>query len=105
LLDHSASLSYTASMRFEWDKAKNIVNIQKHRIDFADVPAVFLGPMLVEPDEREDYGEQRWIGVGILGKAVVVVVFTERERNMVRIISARKANANERKKFEGHIKN
>jgi uncharacterized DUF497 family protein len=44
-------------MLFEWDEDKNRANIQKHKIDFADIPAIFSGPMVVELDEREDYGE------------------------------------------------
>jgi hypothetical protein len=40
--------------------------IGDHRIDFADVPAVFNGPMLIELDDRQDYGEERWIGLGLL---------------------------------------
>ena len=35
-------------MRFEWDEEKNTVNIRNHKIDFADVPSIFNGPMLVE---------------------------------------------------------
>ncbi len=64
-------------MRFEWDEEKNAVNIHNHKIDFADVPPIFNSPMLVELDEREDYGEDRWIGIGILRNIVAVVVFTE----------------------------
>jgi uncharacterized DUF497 family protein len=41
-------------MLFEWDEDKNRANIQKHKIDFADIPAIFNSPVL---DEREDYGE------------------------------------------------
>ena len=48
--------------------------------------------MLVELDDREDYGEDRWVGIGFLGNVVVVVVFTERRRDTIRIVSARKAN-------------
>lgn len=50
-------------MRFEWDESKNAENIRKHKIDFADVPAMFAGPMLVKLDDRQDYGEERWIGL------------------------------------------
>ena len=64
-------------MRYVWDAAKNRANIRDHRIDSADVPAVFNDPMLVELDEREDYGEDRWIGMGLLHHVAVVVVFTE----------------------------
>ncbi len=55
-------------MQFEWDEAKNLENIRKHRIDFADVPDMFDGSMLVELDERTDYGEDRWIGIGFFTK-------------------------------------
>jgi uncharacterized DUF497 family protein len=92
-------------MRFEWDEEKTAINIRKHKIDFADVPPVFDSPMLIELDEREDYGEDRWIGIGILRNTVVIVVFTERHRDTIRIISVRKANQHERKKYEQAIEN
>jgi hypothetical protein len=43
-------------MQFEWDEAKNLENIRKHEIDFADVSDMFDGPMQIEPDDRFDYG-------------------------------------------------
>lgn len=92
-------------MRFTWDENKNNINIQKHKIDFVDVPSVFDGPMLIELDAREDYGEERWKGIGFLRKGVVVVIFTERHNDTIRIISARKADKNERTKFEQSLKN
>lgn len=92
-------------MRFEWDEAKNRLNIRDHKIDFADVPPVFRGPMLVELDDREEYGEDRWVAVGSLGNLVIVVVYTERRRDTVRIISARKANRFERRRYEQSLKN
>lgn len=52
-------------MRFEWDERKNRANIRSHGVDFVDVPLVFNGPMLVDLDEREEYGD-RWIGIGFL---------------------------------------
>ena len=63
-------------MLFEWDEDKNRANIQKHRIDFADIPAIFSGPMVVELDEREDYGEERWISIGFLRNIVIRRGFT-----------------------------
>ena len=92
-------------MRFEWDEEKNAVNIRNHKIDFADVPPIFNRPMLVELDEREDYGEDRWIGIGILRNIVAVVVFTEPSQDTIRIISARKANKHERKRYEQALTN
>ena len=65
-------------MRFEWDESKNTAHIRKHKIDFCDVPSVFDAPLMVEYDDRQDYGKDRWIGIGTLrGIIVVVVVFTE----------------------------
>jgi uncharacterized DUF497 family protein len=90
-------------MRFEWDEAKNRANIRKHRIDFADIPQVFDGPMVVALDTRKEYGEDRWIGTGFLRQAVVVVVFVETSLNTIRIISARKAEKHEREKFKEEI--
>lgn len=90
-------------MQFEWDEAKNIENIRKHKIDFADVPTMFDGSMLIELDDRFDYGEDRWFGIGFLGNGVAVVVWTERQGNVIRIISARRANRYERKRFEQYL--
>ena len=90
-------------MVFEWDEAKNLENIRKHKIDFADVPQMFDGSMLTELDDRFDYGEDRWIGIAFLGNGVAVVVWTERQENIIRIISARKANRYERQKFEEYL--
>ncbi|MFN7523722.1 MAG: BrnT family toxin, partial [Aphanizomenon sp.] len=83
-------------MQFEWDEAKNLENIRKHQIDFQDVYKIFDSPMLIEVDERFDYGEERWFGIGFLGNGVAVVVWTEKQGNVIRIISARKANRYER---------
>ena len=87
-------------MRFEWDDAKNRENIRKHGIDFADASDVFAGPMLVGLDDRADYGEDRWIGLGLLRSRVVVVAYTEPAEGVVRIISMRKALSHERTRYE-----
>ncbi|MGB8215077.1 MAG: BrnT family toxin [Anaerolineales bacterium] len=81
-------------MSYEWDEQKRRGNIQKHGIDFVDLPELFEGDVIILPDERFDYGETRFIGLGILKNQVVVVAYTERSDN-IRIISARKATKNE----------
>ncbi|MGI2906044.1 BrnT family toxin [Tolypothrix sp. VBCCA 56010] len=90
-------------MQFEWDEAKNLENIRKHKIDFADVPTMFDGSMLIELDNRFDYGEDRWIGIGFLRNGVAVVIWTERQGDVIRIISARRANKYERQQFEEYL--
>jgi uncharacterized DUF497 family protein len=87
-------------MDFTWDKKKNQSNIKTHGIDFSDVVSMFDLPMLISIDNRQDYGEERWVGVGFLKGIIAVVVFTENDdKNQIRIISCRKATKNESKKF------
>jgi len=94
-------------MKFEWDDEKNKINkinIRKHRVDFADVVQVFTGPIYISYDTRRDYGEDRAVAIGLLHGNAVVVVYVERNKDTIRIISARKATRNERHTFENEIK-
>ena len=92
-------------MKFEWDEGKNKTNLQKHGIDFNDVAELFNQPMLVLLDSRDDYDEERWIGIGMLFELVCVTVYTEREDDVIRIISARKATKREAIAYASTIKN
>jgi uncharacterized DUF497 family protein len=92
-------------MRFEWDEQKNQNNIRKHGFDFADAWKIFAGPMLVDVDDREEYGETRWIGIGMIEMRVVVVVYVEINAETTRVISLRKALDYERKAYEASIQN
>ena len=65
---------------------------------------VFRLPLRVSLDERQDYGEDRWIGIGILDGRFVGVVFTEPDEQAIRIISLRKALSYERKCYEQYLK-
>ena len=98
--------SYKYAVRIEWDPLKNAMNIQKHGFDFEDAWEVFENPLLVKSDARKDYGEQRWIGIGVMRThpVVVVIVFTIREPDIIRMISMRKAGKEERKGYEEAIK-
>lgn len=64
---------------------------------------MFQHPMVTFLDQRKDYGEERWIGIGILKTIVAVVVFSEPGENTIRIISARKANHYENKIYRDEI--
>jgi uncharacterized DUF497 family protein len=87
-------------MRFVWDQRKNRQNIRKHGIDFHDVGEMFSHPMLVHLDVRQDYGEDRWIGVGLLRDVVAVVVYVVwLDEETIRIISARKATNYEKEEY------
>jgi hypothetical protein len=79
----------------EWSDAKN----------FADAQEMFRGYLLVRPDTREDYGEERWIGIGAIQGRVAFGVFAEPSPDTVRIISLRKAGHEEQKEYEDAIQN
>jgi uncharacterized DUF497 family protein len=85
-------------VRYEWDEAKRKANILKHRIDFVDVPAIFEGDTVTIMDERFDYGEARYLTLGLLKARVIVVAHTE-TANVIRIISARKATHYEEESY------
>jgi len=87
-------------VRFEWDKAKNERNIRDRGLDFADASEMFDSLMLVRPDARKDYGENRYTSIGIVKGRVMVFVYTERRPDLIRIISFRKANSREQKRYE-----
>jgi uncharacterized protein len=91
-------------MNYEWDEHKRQANVKKHGIDFVDVPELFDGDIIIIPDERLDYGETRFIGIGMLRNQIVVVAYTERGEN-IRIISARKATKNEQIYYLKQISN
>jgi len=87
-------------VRFQWDPKKNRDNVRKHGLDFADASEVFEGPLLAHPDTREDYGEERWLGIGRIRGRVVAVVFATIGTDTIRFISLRKADRRERAQYE-----
>lgn len=86
-------------MLFVWDEAKRETNLTKHGVDFLDAVEVLADTPLLREDARRDYGEQRCVALGEYRGRVLVVVFTLRE-GVFRIISARRANARERRRYE-----
>ena len=83
---------------FEWDERKNRQNIEKHGISFRRAATIFNGSVLQWEDNRKDYGEERRIAIGRMANRILQVVYTLRNRN-IRIISARKATKDERRKY------
>jgi len=87
-------------MTFEWDETKNRTNIRKHGFHFAEAEKMFRGFLLVRSDTREDYGEERWIGIGMIQGRVAFVAFAQPSDDIIRIISLRKADREEREQYE-----
>jgi uncharacterized protein len=85
-------------MRFIWDEPKRQANLNKHGVDFTAAERVFAGPTFTFEDDREDYGEQRWVTLGLLGVQVIVIVHTETAEE-IRVISMREADNHEQRLF------
>ena len=77
-------------MQYEWDEQKRLSNVRKHGIDFRDAVEIFESDTVLMEDERFNYGERRFVSLGLLRGRVIVVVHTE-QAGVTRIISARKA--------------
>ena len=88
--------------QFIWDPIKNRTNITKHGISFFTGAKIFDGPILEEEDTRQDYGEPRIIALGRSEGRILYVVYTRRN-SVIRIISARKANRDERAEYTSQI--
>ncbi|HEY1245304.1 MAG TPA: BrnT family toxin [Hyphomicrobiaceae bacterium] len=85
---------------FEWDDAKAEANRRKHKVNFHAARRVFEDPLvLILQDHSEDYGEDRFLAIGRVGDLFLAVAYAERG-NRTRIISARKANAHERRTYD-----
>ena len=92
-------------MRYEWDEEKNRLNQQKHGVSFEEAREVFDDALQISKlDKRFSYFEERWITIGATSKYKILVVanlfFTDDGEEIVRIISARKANKMEREAYE-----
>ena len=92
-------------MKFEWDDAKDRSNKKKHGVSFAEVRPLFeSGEEFLEIfDAEHSEAEDRFIAIGPIDRGIVVVVYTEREEDLVRIIGARFANKREQALFRSHM--
>ncbi len=86
-------------MELEFDPDKRRKTLVERELDFADANHVFEGKHFTAEDFREGYNEQRFITVGKLDDRMIVLVWTPREQTR-RIISMRKANEREQKRYD-----
>jgi uncharacterized DUF497 family protein len=89
---------------YTWDPAKPVANYRKHRVRFEAAVAVFVDLHVVTEMDRIEGGEQRWRSIGMVdGTLLLLVAHTEEEDDgdeIVRIISARRADRKERRDYE-----
>ena len=79
-------------------ETKRQANLKKHGVDFATAERVFAGPTFTFEDDRERYGERRWVTLGLSGRTVMVIVHTETE-DEIRVISMREGDNDEQLLF------
>jgi hypothetical protein len=88
-------------MRFVWDEVKDRRNRSKHKVSFETARVVFDDPLARSVQDRIVGGEERWQTLGVVGGSVVLLVahtqVDEGDEEVIRIVSARKATARERK--------
>ena len=87
---------------YEWDETKNRENLVKHGLSFHDAADVFAGSFVTVEDTRRDYGEPRFITLGLLRGRTVVIAHTARA-GRTRVISMRKANSREARHYRERL--
>lgn len=91
-------------MQFEWDLEKNRRNWRKHGISFEEATGVFDVPDALELfDDRHSDFEDRFITLGPIERGLIMVVWTERDDDITRVISARFATPAERRRYHHHL--
>ena len=99
-VDHTTGRPYNINEdEFEWDAAKSESNLAKHGVSFEAARSVFADVFACERcDVDSDPGEIRYVITGVVNEVILTVVYTERG-DRIRIISARKATAHERREY------
>jgi hypothetical protein len=98
-------MAYIAPVRFTWDEAKNRANHRKHGVSFEDARRLFVSGVdyLEIFDEAHSQHEHRFFAIGPIARGLVLVVWTERGEDTIRIIGARWANKREQILYRSHM--
>lgn len=99
-------MAYNDSLvRITWDRAKDLANQKRHGLSFEEARALLVSGVdyLEIFDEEHSEHEDRFISIGPIARGIVLVVWTERDENTVRIISARFATKRETALYREHV--
>ncbi len=98
-------MAYNLRLKFEWDAAKNRTNKEKHGLSFDDAKELLTSDddYLEIYDWEHSSEEHRFIAIGPISRGVIVVVYTERIDDIIRILSARPATKKEVQSFHLHL--
>jgi len=84
-----------------WDPVKAALNLGKHGVDFEEAATVFRDPLLlVQPDVDHSDEEERWLALGKSDRQLLLVVVHTEDEQIIRLISARRAEPVERRRYE-----
>jgi uncharacterized DUF497 family protein len=99
-------LAYNGYVRFQWDDAKNAANRKKHGLSFEEAQVLFARSdrYLEIFDEAHSIVEDRFIAIGPISHGIIVVVYTEQDEDVIRIISAREATRQEALMYRAYMK-
>jgi uncharacterized DUF497 family protein len=83
-------------MNIEWDADKAVANFKKHGVRFEEAATSLLDPQALAQDDAHSEGEARWVPIGMTASGrLLTVIYTLRDENRIRLISARKATRKE----------
>ncbi len=92
------------NLNFTWDTQKAATNLKKHQVSFELARRVFADPFALACQDRIENGEYRWQTIGLVeGCLILLVAHTVEDENdseVIRIISARRVDSKERKRYE-----
>nr|VFJ44889.1 MAG: hypothetical protein BECKFM1743C_GA0114222_1001713 [Candidatus Kentron sp. FM]VFK11447.1 MAG: hypothetical protein BECKFM1743B_GA0114221_1018213 [Candidatus Kentron sp. FM] len=90
-------------MIYVWEEDKNLRNIKARGISFEDASRIFEDPTVERIDDRFEYGEVRVYAVGVVNRLEITVIYTDRDDDERRIISAWRSDPHERRSYWRHI--
>lgn len=92
---------YNGTVRVDWDPAKAKANLREHGVSFAEAVSVLEDDFALTREDPDAQGEQRFVALGLSSAGnLLVVVYTYREPDIIRVISAWKANKRQRLYYE-----
>ncbi len=98
-------MAYALPVDFEWDDRKNLINEQKHGVSFEEARGLFESKVdyLEIFDSEHSEFEDRFIAIGPIVRGLIVIIYTEKEGEIIRIIGARRANKNEQSLYRSYM--
>ena len=88
-------------MDIDWDPKKADANVREHKVSFPEAATVLTDDYALTREDSDSFGEQRFVSLGMSATgALLVVVYTHREPDIYRLISAWKANRPQRNLYE-----